>query len=232
MLRRISSYQRASFRPKVIGSAWMPWVRPICTVCLNSMRAAVERDGAGSCAPFIRRTRGLLQHQRLRGIDDVVRGQAVMQPAGGVGVAGGGHFFGDGGGEGDDVVLDFALDFVDAGDVEAGVGAQGCGGFGWDFAGFGQGFARGQLHFEPLREAVFVGEDAAHFGARVAGNHVLVGRNVSVGCLGFGDHQAGEQRRGRRGPARRTGARFRDDYCVRSDGPGSASRCACRDRRG
>ncbi len=36
MSRRISSYHRASFRPKVIGSAWMPWVRPICGVCLNS----------------------------------------------------------------------------------------------------------------------------------------------------------------------------------------------------
>ena len=29
-LRVISSYQSASFRPKVMGSAWMPWVRPIC----------------------------------------------------------------------------------------------------------------------------------------------------------------------------------------------------------
>ena len=94
-----------------------------------------------------------------------------MQPARSVGMAGGGHFFGDGGGEGDDVVLHFALDFVDARDVEAGVRAQGVRGFGGDFAGFGQRFARGQLDFQPLREAVFVAEDAAHLGPRVSWNH-------------------------------------------------------------
>ena len=36
MLRCISEYQFASFRPKVIGSAWMPCVRPIIGVSLNS----------------------------------------------------------------------------------------------------------------------------------------------------------------------------------------------------
>ena len=31
-----SSCISAIFKPKVIGSAWMPWVRPTITVCLNS----------------------------------------------------------------------------------------------------------------------------------------------------------------------------------------------------
>ena len=35
-----SSHISASLSPKVIGSAWMPWLRPIIGVILNSMRAA------------------------------------------------------------------------------------------------------------------------------------------------------------------------------------------------
>ena len=62
--------------------------------------------------------------RRLRGIDDVIGGQPVMQPAGGFGMAGRRHAFGDSGGEGDHVVLHLALDLLDAADVEAGVLAQ------------------------------------------------------------------------------------------------------------
>ena len=39
--RPASSYQIASFRPKVIGSAWMPCVRPICDGVLELERAAL-----------------------------------------------------------------------------------------------------------------------------------------------------------------------------------------------
>ena len=42
-LRVISSYHRASFRPKVMGSACMPWVRPICDRVLKFEGAALER---------------------------------------------------------------------------------------------------------------------------------------------------------------------------------------------
>src|SRR5579883_3513902 len=73
--------------------------------------------------------RGVADLQRLCGIDDVIRGEAVMQPAGGVGVVTLFHALGDGGGEGDDVVAYFALDFLDTGEVETGVGAQAGGGF-------------------------------------------------------------------------------------------------------
>ncbi len=53
-----------------------------------------------------------------------------------------------------------------------GMGAQRGGGQRRDFAGFSQRFAGGQLHRQPLLEAVLVAEDTAHFGTRVAGNHV------------------------------------------------------------
>ena len=37
ILRFISLYQVASLRPKVVGSAWTPWVRPIMMVILCSL---------------------------------------------------------------------------------------------------------------------------------------------------------------------------------------------------
>ena len=36
MFLKVSEYQSRSFRPKVVGSAWTPWVRPMVGVCLNS----------------------------------------------------------------------------------------------------------------------------------------------------------------------------------------------------
>ena len=56
---------------------------------------------------------GLAHLQRLRGVEDVRRGQPEVQPAGG-----GSDVLGDRGREGDDVVLGDLLDGFDAGDVE------------------------------------------------------------------------------------------------------------------
>ena len=79
-LRPASSYQMASFSPKVIGSACTPWVRPICTVCWNSR--ARRLSTSRSCFRSLQQDRRrLLQQQRLRGIHHVVGRQPVMQPA-------------------------------------------------------------------------------------------------------------------------------------------------------
>ena len=59
--------------------------------------------------------RGLADEQGLRGVDDVVGGQTVVEPAG---VRA--DDFRDRGGEGDYVVPDLGLDFVDAFDAEVG----------------------------------------------------------------------------------------------------------------
>lgn len=93
-----------------------------------------------------------------------------MQPAGGVGGAGGAHFFGDGSGESDYIMLHFALDFVNARDIEGGVLPQRLRCFARNLAGFRERLACGQFDFEPLQEAIFVGKDAAHFGARISGD--------------------------------------------------------------
>jgi hypothetical protein len=64
---------------------------------------------------------------------------------------GGVDVFGDGGGEGDDVVADFGLDLVDAGDGEVGAGGDGvCGGL-RDEAEAGEGLAGGDFDGEPAR---------------------------------------------------------------------------------
>jgi len=76
--------------------------------------------------------------------------------------------FGDRGGEGDDVVADFGLDFLDALQAEIGALADGFGGVFGDNASLGQGFGGGDFHREPGAEAVFIVPDAAHFRAGVA----------------------------------------------------------------
>ncbi len=76
--------------------------------------------------------------------------------------------------EGDDVVLGFALDFVDAGDIEArvpGLGPDRLGGLFRDHAKFGQRVRRMRLDLEPDLEARLRLPDGGHFRAGVAGDH-------------------------------------------------------------
>ena len=94
-----SAYHSASFRPKVIGSAWTPCVRPIIGVrrC-SSARARTASIAAGDVLDD--QVAGLAHLQRLRGVDDVGGGQAEVQPA-----RRGPDLLGDRGREGDHVVL-------------------------------------------------------------------------------------------------------------------------------
>jgi len=171
------------------------------------LRRVLEFEGAALESPgelpasLDEHGRGLFQNERLRGIDDIVRSEAVMQPARMLGDTGRGHLLGDGGGEGDDVVFGFALDRVDAIDIEARVFTQRKGGFCGDVADFGESLGGGELHFKPLREAVFVGENFAHLRACVAWDQKSGYKsdrgsvNDRLGGLpGIGDDEAGEQR--------------------------------------
>ena len=111
---------------------------------------------------------GFFDLQRLGGIDDVVRGEAVVQPAG-LGVeALGFERLCNRGCEGDDVVLDFGLDLSDAGGGDGGLGGDGFGGGGGNDAVLGQHGACRRLHLEPAAVFVLVRPDAAHRGARIA----------------------------------------------------------------
>ena len=113
--------------------------------------------------------RGLVDQQGLRGVDYIVGSESVVEPAG---VRA--DDFGDGRGEGDDVVADFGFDFVDALDVEVGALADGFGGVFGDESGLGEGFGGGDFDGQPGAEAVFVAPDAGHLGAGIARDHGYV----------------------------------------------------------
>ncbi len=106
------------------------------------------------------------QLQRLARINHIIRGQPVMQPA-----RLGSDTFGDGGGEGNDIMLHLRLDGLNALQAEAAAGANGARRLDRDQAQLGLYFSGGLLHFQPLPEAIFIRPDAAHLRAGVAGNH-------------------------------------------------------------
>ena len=114
---------------------------------------------------------GLFHHQGLSGIHDIVGGQTIVQPAGGLGVTGGGHGFSDIRSKRDNIVPDLVLDFVDAVDGEVGMLTEQTSGILRDFAGFGQRLGGRQLDLEPLTEPIVFTPDTAHFGPCIAGNH-------------------------------------------------------------
>ena len=120
--RRISAYQFSSFRPNVVGSAWMPWVRPTVGVCLNSMarRFSTSRRRENVFA----QNRGRrLQLQCLRGVHHVIRSESVVQPA-----RFGTDLFGYRRSEGDDIVADFGFNLLNARNVNGAALADGFGG--------------------------------------------------------------------------------------------------------
>jgi hypothetical protein len=97
-----------------MGSAWMPWERPIMGVNL-CWRACAGHRLAQQLHVRDQQVGRLHHLHRERGVDDVGAGQAFVDVAGG-----GAHVFGHVGQEGDDVVVHLALDFVDALHLEAG----------------------------------------------------------------------------------------------------------------
>ena len=101
--------------------------------------------------------------QRLRGVDDVRRGQAEMQPAGRRT-----DLLGDRGGEGDDVVLGGLFDFFDAGDVEGAALADVARGLGRNDAGGRHRFGGRRFDEQPGLVAALVAPDAPHLRVRVA----------------------------------------------------------------
>ncbi len=132
-------------------------------------RAALQ-DRRKLFAAFQQKRRRLLQHERLRRIDDVVRSEPVVQPSRSVGLSRGSHLFGDRRGERDHVMLHFTLDFMDTIHVERSVLAKSDRGVFGHVADFSERFRRCQFDLKPLRKTIFVGENFAHFRARVSGD--------------------------------------------------------------
>ena len=100
---------------------------------------------------------GLDHLQRLRGVDDVRRGQAEVQPAGRRP-----DDLGHRGREGNHVVLRGLFDFVDAGDVERALVSQLARGLGRHDAGGGHRFGGRDFHLEPGLVPALLAPDATH----------------------------------------------------------------------
>ena len=113
---------------------------------------------------FFDQLRSVANEQRLRRVHDVVRCEAVVQPARRLGIADG---FLHGDGERDHVVPDLRFDLVDARHVDARAFAELRGGLARHGARFGERFRGGQLDLEPLLEFIFFAPDAAHLQTRV-----------------------------------------------------------------
>ncbi len=95
----------------------------------------------------------------------------------------GADMFGEVGEEGDDIVLGFALDLVDAGDLELAAFPNCLGGIGGDDAERDQRVHGVRLDLEPDLEAGFGFPDGNHLGAGIAGDHAgapLSGAGVST----------------------------------------------------
>ena len=104
--------------------------------------------------------------QRLRGVDDVGRGQAEVQPAGRRP-----DDFGHRGRERNHVVLRRLFDLVDARDVERALVPQLARRFGGDDAGGGHRFGGRDFHLEPGFVPALLAPDATHLRVRVPRDH-------------------------------------------------------------
>ncbi len=150
----------------MVGSAWMPWVRPTIGVSRNSRAALGDR-----VLELGRGTRdqvdGPRHLQRERGVDDVARRQAVVHPRAGRRTDLLLHDVDERG----DVVVGDLLALVDRVDVEARALAHRPGvGFG-HHAEARPRFDREDLDLEPRAETRLVGEQRGDLGERVARDH-------------------------------------------------------------
>jgi hypothetical protein len=112
-LRANSAWKPASLTPNVVGSAWMPWLRPMVGVILCS-KARFFSAASTRSTPLSRRSLARCQLHGEAGVEHVGRGHALVEEAGFIA-----DVFGNRSQEGDDVVLHFALDLVDAVDIES-----------------------------------------------------------------------------------------------------------------
>ena len=162
----------------MIGSAWMPWLRPIVGVSLVLEGAPLQR-GQHLVDVGEQQVGGARELHVEAGVEHVGRGHALVHEA-----RLGADDLGEMGQESDDVVLGLALDLVDAGDVEGGVLGLAqivlAASLGID-AELGQGVGRMRLDLEPDLEARLRLPDRGHFRAGIAGNHLTAPKGRAVG---------------------------------------------------
>src|SRR5436309_14009885 len=111
--------------------------------------------------------RSLTNEQSLSGINHVVGGQSVMEPA-----RFRAHDLSDSRRKSDNIMAHFGFDLIDPLQPEVRPLADSFGSLFRDPASFGQGFSGGDLNRQPGAKAVLIAPNAAHFRAGVAWNQV------------------------------------------------------------
>src|SRR3712207_1922650 len=111
------------------------------------------------------------QQERVRGVHHVRRGEPVMHEARGLA-----YVLGEGGGEGDNVVVGRLLYLAYALDRERGARAYLLDGLARYRPHLRVDFADGQLHVEPLLKLVALRPERAHLGQRVSFYHLASSR--------------------------------------------------------
>ena len=110
---------------------------------------------------------GLLNLERERGVDDVRRGEAVVEPA-----AGRSKLLGDGVDEGSRIVVQACFELGDALGRRSGRALANLGDdVGGDRSDLGPTLECGELDLEPAHQLALVRPDACHGRSRVAGDH-------------------------------------------------------------
>src|SRR5215470_8561839 len=91
-----------------------------------------------------------------------------------------------GGSEGDDVMPNFGLDFMDAFDLEVCPVTDGLGGLLRDQASLGKSLGSGHLDGQPAAKPVLIAPDTPHVGAGITRDHsriLLLAQNLRNGGL-------------------------------------------------
>ena len=167
--RSSSKAQPASLRPKVVGSAWTPCVRPMHQRRPGAPRARATTAASARSSPSRISAPGVADLQRERGVDDVRGGQAVVEPAARPAPSS----LGDGVDERGEVVVGRR--------ARSRRRARGVGGVpqsriaatasAGTTPSSAQAVERGELDLEPARELALVRPDPGHRGAGVARDH-------------------------------------------------------------
>ena len=165
--RSSSKAQEASLSPKVMGSAWTPWVRPIISVPAWT-RAPGHHGGDGRVQAGQDEVGGGAALEGQGGVHDIAAGEPVVEVAALLA-----DRFGDLRDEGHDVVVGGALQLGDAGDVHAGARRDGLHGGRRHVPALGERAQDRQLHPEHVLEAALLGPQRRHRRQRVAPDHAL-----------------------------------------------------------
>src|SRR5262249_12594241 len=146
-------------------------VGPADLRCVAKFVGAEIEDLAEDYKLALDQSRCVPNLQSLRGIHDVVRRHAVVQPASGVWIA---DRFTYRHGEGNDVMLHARFQLVDACNVDLGAPPNCRGRFLWHLTCLCQSLCGCELYLQPFGKAVCIAPDMTHFLARIAWNQFLL----------------------------------------------------------